>query len=96
MKFLGAALCALSNQISKGLPMPNFDVFISHSSKNKEIARLAYYNGIVNGLRPREFEPFYAKRILFDDQYFCSIDCILNCAFFTDHIDRVNCYFDDV
>jgi hypothetical protein len=38
MKFLGAALCALSNQISKGLPMPNFDVFISHSSKNKEIA----------------------------------------------------------
>jgi hypothetical protein len=52
MKFLGAALCALSNQISKGLPMPNFDVFISHSSKNKEIARLAYYNGIVNGLRP--------------------------------------------
>lgn len=26
--------------------MPNFDVFISHSSKNKEIARLTYYNGI--------------------------------------------------
>lgn len=32
--------------------MPNFDVFISHSSKNKEIARLTYYNGIANGLRP--------------------------------------------
>ena len=32
--------------------MPNFDSFISHSSKNKEIARLAYYNGISNGLRP--------------------------------------------
>ena len=32
--------------------MPNFDIFISHSSKNKEIARLAYYNGISNGLRP--------------------------------------------
>lgn len=32
--------------------MLNFDVFISHSSKNKEIARLTYYNGIANGLRP--------------------------------------------
>lgn len=32
--------------------MPNFDIFISHSSRNKEIARLAYYNGISNGLRP--------------------------------------------
>ena len=32
--------------------MPNFDIFISHSSKNKEIARLTYYNGISNGLRP--------------------------------------------
>lgn len=32
--------------------MPNFDVFISHSSKNKEIARLAYYNSIANGLSP--------------------------------------------
>jgi TIR domain len=32
--------------------MPNFDVFISHSSRNKEIARLTYYNGISNGLRP--------------------------------------------
>lgn len=31
--------------------MPSFDIFISHSSKNKEIARLAYYNGISNGLR---------------------------------------------
>lgn len=32
--------------------MPNFDIFISHSSKSKEIARLTYYNGISNGLRP--------------------------------------------
>lgn len=32
--------------------MPNFHVFISHSSKNKEIARLAYYNAITNGLNP--------------------------------------------
>lgn len=32
--------------------MLNFDVFISHSTKNKAIARLAYYNGIANGLRP--------------------------------------------
>lgn len=32
--------------------MPNFDIFISHSSKNKEVARLTYYNGISNGLRP--------------------------------------------
>ena len=32
--------------------MPSFDIFISHSSKNKEIARLTYYNGISNGLRP--------------------------------------------
>lgn len=32
--------------------MVNFDIFISHSSKNKEIARLTYYNGISNGLRP--------------------------------------------
>lgn len=31
--------------------MPNYDIFISHSSKNKEIARLTYYNGISNGLR---------------------------------------------
>jgi hypothetical protein len=32
--------------------MANFHVFISHSSKNKEIARLAYYNAITNGLNP--------------------------------------------
>ena len=32
--------------------MPNFHVFISHSSKNKELARLAYYNAITNGLNP--------------------------------------------
>lgn len=32
--------------------MADFDIFISHSSKNKEIARLTYYNGISNGLRP--------------------------------------------
>lgn len=32
--------------------MVNFDIFISHSSKNKEIARPTYYNGISNGLRP--------------------------------------------
>jgi hypothetical protein len=32
--------------------MPNIDVFISHSSKNKEIARLTYYNAIANGLSP--------------------------------------------
>jgi len=32
--------------------MPNFDVFISHSSKNKEIGRLAYYNAITNGMSP--------------------------------------------
>ena len=32
--------------------MPNFDIFISHSRKNKEIARLTYYNCISNGLRP--------------------------------------------
>jgi TIR domain len=29
-----------------------FDVFISHSSKNKELARFTYYNGISNGLKP--------------------------------------------
>lgn len=34
------------------VPMTNFHVFISHSSKNKEIARLAYYNAITNGLNP--------------------------------------------
>ncbi|HHW4677978.1 MAG TPA: toll/interleukin-1 receptor domain-containing protein [Xylella sp.] len=27
-------------------------MFISHGSKNKEIARLTYYNGISNGFRP--------------------------------------------
>jgi len=32
--------------------MSNFDIFISHSSKNKEIARLTYYSAIANGLRP--------------------------------------------
>ena len=32
--------------------MANFHVFISHSSKNKEVARLAYYNAITNGLNP--------------------------------------------
>ena len=32
--------------------MPGFHVFISHSSKNKELARLAYYNAITNGLNP--------------------------------------------
>jgi hypothetical protein len=40
--------------------MPNFDVFISHSSKNKEIARLTYYNGIANGLRPWFDESLFA------------------------------------
>ena len=30
----------------------NFDLFISHSSQNKEIARLTYYNAISNGLSP--------------------------------------------
>jgi len=34
------------------MPMANFDVFISHSSNNKELARLVFYNGISNGLRP--------------------------------------------
>lgn len=32
--------------------MSNFHVFISHSRKNKELARLAYYNAITNGLNP--------------------------------------------
>lgn len=40
--------------------MKNFDVFISHSSKNKEIARLTYYNGIANGLRPWFDESLFA------------------------------------
>lgn len=40
--------------------MPNFDVFISHSSKNKEIARLVYYSGIANGLRPWFDESLFA------------------------------------
>jgi hypothetical protein len=31
--------------------MTNFDVFISHSSQNKEIAKLTYYLAISNGLR---------------------------------------------
>ena len=52
MKFFGAGLSTSSYQIFMDLSMLNFDVFISHSSKNKEIARLAYYNGIANGLRP--------------------------------------------
>src|ERR1700745_4110007 len=32
--------------------MATFDVFISHSSKNKELARFIFYNGISNGLKP--------------------------------------------
>jgi hypothetical protein len=32
--------------------MATFDVFISHSSKNKELARFAFYNGVSNGLKP--------------------------------------------
>src|SRR5690242_3171551 len=32
--------------------MAIFDVFMSHSSKNKELARFTYYNGIANGLKP--------------------------------------------
>lgn len=39
--------------------MANFDIFISHISKNKEIARLTYYNGISNGLRPRFDEALF-------------------------------------
>jgi hypothetical protein len=31
--------------------MTNFALFISHSSKNKELARFAFYNGISNGLK---------------------------------------------
>lgn len=46
--------------------MSNFDVFISHSSRNKEIARLTYYNGISNGLRP-----------WFDEALFCAGDDML-------------------
>ena len=30
--------------------MHYFDLFISHSSGNKEIARLTYYNGLVNAV----------------------------------------------
>lgn len=40
--------------------MASFDVFISHSSRNKEIARLIYYNGIANGLRPWFDESLFA------------------------------------
>lgn len=40
--------------------MTSFDVFISHSSRNKEIARLIYYNGIANGLRPWFDEPLFS------------------------------------
>lgn len=40
--------------------MPNFDVFISHSSRNKEVARLTYYNCIANGLRPWFDESLFA------------------------------------
>ncbi len=40
--------------------MPDFDLFISHSSKNKEVARLTYYNGIANGLRPWFDESLFA------------------------------------
>jgi TIR domain len=32
--------------------MATFDLFISHSSKNKELARFIYYIGISNGLKP--------------------------------------------
>lgn len=32
--------------------MPNFHVLIINRSKNKELARLAYYNAIINGLNP--------------------------------------------
>lgn len=47
----GAQPFALSPRTAEVCAMPNFDVFISHSSRNKEIARLTYYNGIANGLR---------------------------------------------
>ena len=40
--------------------MANFDVFISHSSQNKEIARLTYYNAISNSLRPWFDEAFFS------------------------------------
>jgi len=46
--------------------MANFDVFISHSSRNKEVARLTYYNGISSGLRP-----------WFDEALFCAGDDML-------------------
>ena len=39
----GAQPFALSPRTAEVCAMPNFDVFISHSSRNKEIARLAYY-----------------------------------------------------
>ena len=48
---IGALRLVLSPQAAEVCTMPNFDVFISHSSRNKEVARLAYYNGIANGLR---------------------------------------------
>ena len=42
------------------MPHFRFDVFISHSGENKEIARLTYYNGIANGLRPWFDESLFA------------------------------------
>ncbi len=56
----GALSFALSPRTAEVFAMPHFDVFISHSSRNKEIARLTYYNGIANGLRPWFDESFFA------------------------------------
>jgi hypothetical protein len=47
----GARSFVLSLRAAEEGAVPNFDVFINHSSKSKEIARLTYYNGITNGLR---------------------------------------------
>lgn len=48
----GALPLVSSRRTAEVCAMPRFDVFISHCSRNKEIARLTYYNGIANGLRP--------------------------------------------
>lgn len=57
--------------------MPGFHVFISHSRKNKELARLAYYNAITNGLNPWFDEALFdagdemvptLKRAIFDSE----------------------------
>lgn len=32
--------------------MSNFDIFISHSSSNKELARVAFYTAVTNGMKP--------------------------------------------